>query len=78
MDTFGWDDGDDSPADEVVQVVAASEGVTARGIAASLRFPVDEVTELLEELHANGELERDGDGLWVVPNRAGPTDPYMF
>ena len=79
MDEFGFeDDGDGSPADEVVQVVASSEGATARSIAASLRFPVEEVKELLEELHANGEVEKDGDGLWVVPDMAGPDDPYIF
>jgi hypothetical protein len=79
MDEFGFDgDGDGSPADEVVQVVASSEGATARGIAASLRFPVEDVEDLLEELHANGEVEKDGDGLWVVPDMAGPDDPYIF
>lgn len=83
MHDAGWDEFDEfgdegSPAEEVIEVVASSEGATARSIAASLRFPLEEVRELLEELHANGEVEREGDDLWVVPDMAGPDDPYIF
>ena len=82
-----WDDGgfggggfDDegSPTEDVIEVLTASDGATARSIAASLRLPADEVREMLEDLHANGEVEKDGDGLWVVPDMAGPDDPYIF
>jgi hypothetical protein len=41
-------------------------------------MPADEVKEMLEDLHANGEVEKDGDGLWVIPDMAGPDDPYIF
>jgi len=78
----GFDDGgfedEGSPSEEVIEVLTASDGATARSIAASLRYPVDEVREMLEDLHANGEVEKDGDGLWVVPDMAGPDDPYIF
>jgi predicted ArsR family transcriptional regulator len=71
--------GDDgSPTEQVLEVLAASDGATARSIAASLRMPADEVTEMLEDLHTNGEVEKDGDDLWVVPDMAGPDDPYIF
>ncbi|MFC7228263.1 DUF4423 domain-containing protein [Salinirubellus salinus] len=77
-----WDDGgfgdEGSPTEDVIEVLTASDGATARSIAASLRFPVEEVREMLEDLHANGEIEKDGDGLWVVPDMAGPDDPYIF
>ena len=77
-----WDDGgfddDGSPTEDVIEVLTASDGATARSIAASLRMPADEVKEMLEDLHANGEVEKDGDGLWVVPDMAGPDDPYIF
>jgi predicted ArsR family transcriptional regulator len=77
-----WDDGgfgdEGSPTEDVIEVLTASDGATARSIAASLRFPVDEVREMLEDLHADGEIEKDGDGLWVVPDMAGPDDPYIF
>jgi len=77
-----WDDGgfgdEGSPTEDVIEVLTAADGATARSIAASLRFPVDEVREMLEDLHADGEIEKDGDGLWVVPDMAGPDDPYIF
>jgi predicted ArsR family transcriptional regulator len=75
----GLDDGfdDSSPSEEVIDLLASTDGATARTIATSLRYPVDEVREMLEDLHANGEVERDDDR-WVVPDMAGPDDPYIF
>ena len=75
----GWeDDEEETPADEVVRVVAESEGTSARGIATALRYPVEEVEDVLEDLRANGEVEKDADGMWVVPDAVGPDDPYIF
>jgi predicted ArsR family transcriptional regulator len=78
----GFNDGgfgdDDSPTEQVIEVLAASDGATVHSIAVSLRMPADEVEEMLEDLHANGEVEKDEDGLWVVPDMAGPDDPYIF
>jgi predicted ArsR family transcriptional regulator len=77
FDGGGFED-EGSPSEEVIDILAASDGASARSIAASLRFPVDEIREMLEDLHANGEVEKGGDGLWVVPDMAGPDDPYIF
>ena len=75
----GWgDDDDETPADEVLRVVAESEGTSARGIATALRSQVEEVEDILEDLRANGEVEKDADGMWVVPDAVGPDDPYIF
>jgi hypothetical protein len=74
----GWGDEEETPADEVVRLVAESDGTTARGIATALRYPVEEVEDVLEDLRANGEVEKDADGTWVVPDAVGPDDPYIF
>jgi hypothetical protein len=74
----GWEDDEETPADEVVRVVAESEGTSARGIATALRYQVEEVEDILEDLRANGEVEKDADGMWVVPDAVGPDDPYIF
>jgi len=76
--TGGWEDEEERPADEIVQVVAESEGTSARGIATALRYPVEEVEDVLEDLRASGEVERDAEGQWVVPDAVGPDDPYIF
>lgn len=76
--TGSWEDDEETPADEVVRVVAESEGTSARGIATALRYPVEEIEDVLEDLRANGEVEKDSEGMWVVPDAAGPDDPYIF
>ena len=76
--TGSWEDDDETAADEVLRVVAESEGTSARGIATALRYPVEEVEDVLEDLRANGEVEKDADGTWVVPDAVGPDDPYIF
>ena len=76
--TGSWEDEEETPADEVVRVVAESEGTSARGIATALRYPVEEVEDVLEDLRANGEVEKDSEGMWVVPDAVGPDDPYIF
>jgi len=73
-----WEDDEETPADEVVRVVAESDGTSARGIATALRYQVEEVEDILEDLRANGEVEKDADGMWVVPDAVGPDDPYIF
>lgn len=66
------------PGDEVLQVVERSDGITTRSVAAAVGLPEDEAEERLEALRASGEIERDTDDEWFVPEQAGADDPYVF
>ena len=72
----GFDD--DTPGDDVLQVLEQSDGVTARGIAGAIGIGTEEAKERLRRLQDAGEVEQDADGTWVVPEIAGADDPYAF
>jgi predicted ArsR family transcriptional regulator len=73
---FGGSD-DAAPGDDVLQVVERSDGVTARGVAGALGIGTEEAKERLRSLQASGEIE-EVNGVWLVPERAGADDPYVF
>lgn len=77
-DEFDDGFGDAAPGDDVLQVVERSDGVTARGVAGALGIGTEEAKERLQALQASGEIEETGDGTWLVPERAGADDPYVF
>jgi DNA-binding IclR family transcriptional regulator len=70
--------GEAAPGDDVLQVVERSEGITTRGVAAAVGMPEERAEDVLEDLLASGEVERDADGEWIVPEQAGADDPYVF
>jgi len=70
--------GEEAPGDDVLQVVERSDGVTARGVAGALGIGTEEAKERLAALQASGEIAEATDGTWIVPERAGADDPYVF
>ncbi|WP_435194920.1 hypothetical protein [Natronomonas sp. EA1] len=73
-----FENGDEAPGDEVRRIIEEADGLSTRGVATTLGMPEHEAEEVIEELSASGEIERDGDGLWVAPGAGGPDDPYIF
>ena len=69
---------DEAPGDDVLQMIERSDGVRARGVAGALGIGTEEAKERLQRLQASGEIEKNADGEWVVPERAGADDPYAF
>lgn len=70
--------GDEAPGDEVRQIVESTDGITTHGVAAVMGVPEDKAREVLEDLQASGEVERDADGEWFLPSNAAADDPYIF
>lgn len=77
MDEFD-EFGEAAPGDDVLQVVERSEGITTRGVAAAVGMPEEQAEDVLEDLLASGEVERNADDEWIVPEQAGADDPYVF
>lgn len=77
MDDFDEFD-EAAPGDDVLQVVERSEGITTRGVAAAVGMPKEEARDVLQNLQASGEVERNAEDEWVSPEHAGSDDPYVF
>ncbi len=66
------------PNSEILRVIASTDGVTTRGIAATLDYSESGIYHRLRELHTHEEIEKNSSGEWILSEVEGPDDPYIF